>query len=366
MNYLSFTNCLGLNKVDRLYHLSAGDINPKTGKAYAINPGSGNWDDNYFAQNFGGASQGGGGGSSDLSGYFKQQQDQLAANKAATDARFAANKQELGDFNTRFQSAIPGIINAPAEKYGVGTLLGATNQAATELHRTRENVGGMGAGGYASQGQVNSAVNTNLLPKYNAASENLLRAASVAQGESQMMFAPYQAEAGMLNDRLSREATGYSQQQENELSTLITQMNAGVNLTTAQMTQATQLAQLEQAKYQFEKELQVSNEATEIVEAGGRKLLVNSRTGETVRDLGSSSSGTGTGTGSFGTYLNPAQTTSTASAPQGGNKYESVNFAQTPISLLGGGNWTGNTTNLSSQPQQKKQTAYDKFSTYKF
>lgn len=38
---------------------AASDINPKTGKAYAVRP-DGVWDDNYFAQNFGGGSSGGG------------------------------------------------------------------------------------------------------------------------------------------------------------------------------------------------------------------------------------------------------------------------------------------------------------------
>lgn len=40
--------------------MGAADINPATGKAYAINPGSGVWDDNYFASHFGGAGGGGG------------------------------------------------------------------------------------------------------------------------------------------------------------------------------------------------------------------------------------------------------------------------------------------------------------------
>jgi hypothetical protein len=48
-----------------------GDINPATGKAYAVNPATGNWDDNYWANTvepqlrakYGSTSSGGGGGS---------------------------------------------------------------------------------------------------------------------------------------------------------------------------------------------------------------------------------------------------------------------------------------------------------------
>jgi len=61
-NTIFLTNCLGLGKPDRLCHVRGEDINPATGKGYAINPSSGAWDDNYFAQNFGGGSGGSSGG----------------------------------------------------------------------------------------------------------------------------------------------------------------------------------------------------------------------------------------------------------------------------------------------------------------
>lgn len=52
-HFLDYQTCLGLTPIDRLYHIAAQDINPSTGKAYAINPSSGVWDDNYFATHFG-------------------------------------------------------------------------------------------------------------------------------------------------------------------------------------------------------------------------------------------------------------------------------------------------------------------------
>ena len=51
MQILYFRDCLGLDPIDRKYYVSKTDINPATGKAYAVNPSSGVWDDNYWAQN---------------------------------------------------------------------------------------------------------------------------------------------------------------------------------------------------------------------------------------------------------------------------------------------------------------------------
>jgi len=67
MRVLSYRDCLGLDPIDKKCHVSAQDINPSTGRAFAERP-DGIWDDNYFAQNFGGASGGGGSGGPDLSG----------------------------------------------------------------------------------------------------------------------------------------------------------------------------------------------------------------------------------------------------------------------------------------------------------
>lgn len=54
-NTLFLNDCLGLKPVDRKYYVSGQDINPSTGKAYALNPNRGwVWDDEYFAQNYGG------------------------------------------------------------------------------------------------------------------------------------------------------------------------------------------------------------------------------------------------------------------------------------------------------------------------
>lgn len=48
MLFLDYKSCTGIEKPDRNLHISAGDINPATGKAYAINPATNNWDDTYF------------------------------------------------------------------------------------------------------------------------------------------------------------------------------------------------------------------------------------------------------------------------------------------------------------------------------
>ena len=47
---LDLKTCLGLEKPDKYYHLEKSTINPATGRAYAINPATGNWDDTYFSE----------------------------------------------------------------------------------------------------------------------------------------------------------------------------------------------------------------------------------------------------------------------------------------------------------------------------
>ena len=47
---LSYKDCTGIDKVDRYCYLDKAAINPATGKSWATNPATGNWDDTYFSE----------------------------------------------------------------------------------------------------------------------------------------------------------------------------------------------------------------------------------------------------------------------------------------------------------------------------
>ena len=87
------------------------DINPTTGKALAINPSTGNWDDNYFAKTYGGgSSSSGSSGSGSTSGlntssildqakqvnqFYKEQNQPVIAATEATKAPLAKRYSDL-------------------------------------------------------------------------------------------------------------------------------------------------------------------------------------------------------------------------------------------------------------------------------
>lgn len=48
--FLDYQSCKGLNENDKYCHIAKSDINPQTGKAFAINPSTGAWDDTYFSE----------------------------------------------------------------------------------------------------------------------------------------------------------------------------------------------------------------------------------------------------------------------------------------------------------------------------
>lgn len=72
-------------------------INPDTGKAYAVNPATGNWDDNYFASNFGGSSGGGGGGTPRLD-FVKGLTDTFKTENAALQGKVDTARTGLIDY----------------------------------------------------------------------------------------------------------------------------------------------------------------------------------------------------------------------------------------------------------------------------
>lgn len=168
---------------------------------------------------------------------------QNAANRVANDTRFASNKSELGNFITSYQNAVPGIINSTSEKYQLPQLASAATNLGTRTSNIMGNLTGEGAGGYASGAQVDKAVQTNYLPRWGQAISNLNTGTQLAQTEENQLIAPYTTQATLLNDRMAREATAYTTEQQNELASLVSQLNAGVTLTTTQMNNANALAQ---------------------------------------------------------------------------------------------------------------------------
>lgn len=193
---------------------------------------------------------------------------QNTANQQANDARFAADKGELSSFIDSYKTAVPQIISDTSNKYNLPTLTGQANALGTRTNDLSGNLTGEGAGGYASSGQVDKAISTNYLPRYQQAISNLANANTQAQSEENQLVAPYTTQATALNDRLNREATAYTAEQQQTLDSLVAQMNAGVTLTSQQIQQATTLAQAESQYNATVDAATIKNQAPQNVTAG--------------------------------------------------------------------------------------------------
>jgi hypothetical protein len=114
---------------------------------------------------------------------------------------------------------------------------------------------------------------------------------------------PYGAEKDLLSERQAREVSLYTADNQNELSSLINKLSMGITLSEGEKNRAQQLAVQEQS-YNQAKETAKSNPQTQIVTKNGRQLLINSTTGETIRDIGPSAAPS-TSSGAY-SYLVPS------------------------------------------------------------
>lgn len=191
------------------------------------------------------------------------------ANKAATDARFAQDKTDITNFNNDFSTAVPKIISDTSQKYGLDTLLGVTQNLGSRISDLQTNSSNTGAGGFASASQVDQAVQGRYLPQYNSAVSNLEKGTTLAQNEENTLLTPYTTKAQLLNDRLSRESTGYTTEQQQELDALVAKMNAGVTLTNAEQERANQLALAEKTYNQAVQVQELKNQQLKSIGKGG-------------------------------------------------------------------------------------------------
>lgn len=210
---LYFTKCLGLNKVDRLCHISASDINPSTNKAYAVRP-DGIWDDNYFAQNFGNRGSSGGGGGSFEDIVKKTIQMQQEANRPAV----ASLEAGLPEVANRYSGAIQrteGQRKPLEDRYAnlIGEIKGQTGQQVNRATTSTANE--LGRRGIVGGGLYDKEFESALNP-INENSARLLKDTGISQ------------EQGMqgLNELIAQ-LTGQQVTEERGIRNQIAQLQSG-------------------------------------------------------------------------------------------------------------------------------------------
>lgn len=214
----------------------------------------------------------------------QQQLDaKTAQQKAETDARFASNKAELGAYNTKFGEAVPKIMDETYSKYAIPDQVGGVNALNARIKDLQFNTSGSGAGGYASGAQVDKALQLNYIPNFNTAAQNLNNSLGAAQSEIGTRLTPYQVEGNLLNERIARETTGYSQQQQNELDSLLTVYQTGVQMAENEKNRMNQLA-VQEKQFEQQKQLLAEEAKTKqsngLITVGSGSFIYNPATGQ--------------------------------------------------------------------------------------
>ncbi len=239
--------------------------------------------------------------------------DLTARQRANTPGFLAGLNTESADYLKRYTDFINSQEGATAMAGRIGTELGIpTLQAnATMLRNTLTNLPttySKATTGYdvnANQlARIIGQKSSELSPLVQTAETslagaqgNLATRMGYEQTDQAKALLPYQTEKGLLADRQARELTLYTQDNQNELNSLISKLQMGVTLSEGEKNRAQQLA-IQEQNYTLEKEKLAATSATEpntqTISHGGKTYLIDSGTGKIIATYGS---GTGGGSG---------------------------------------------------------------------
>ena len=218
---------------------------------------------------------------SGLTGYLAK----LRGNRSAFNT---GQRSEEQSFMDRYSAAIAGqpTVSALYGKIGQELGLPQLQRTATGLNETVANIPATYKA--ATRGfDVNANQQSRIIGTKQAALSPLAQQATTqaqtAEGQAKDMLSmqlaqqekelmPYEREYGILQDRLARESTGYSEDNEAELNTLITKLQSGVTLTEGERNRAQELAVLEKT-YQNQLALQKQSQEFTSSENSKNRLL---------------------------------------------------------------------------------------------
>jgi len=252
----------------------------------------------------------------------------ISAKQKAERAQFNLGQQgQEQDYLKRYTGAIQGQegMSALAERLGGELGLPQLRKGATTLQTTLENIPytyGQATRGFdVTQNQLDRIIGqktSELAPVYNkvynalqSGEQQLGQRVGYAQTEQEKLLRPYTTEQSMLSDRMVRETTGYNQDSQNELDTILQKAQMGIQLSQFEMQRADQLSQNEK-QYEIQKQdLQLKQQAaknTSLIEVGGK--LYNPTTGQWITPPGVGGSGK-----TLNDYALPINATSTTRPP---------------------------------------------------
>ena len=195
--------------------------------------------------------------------------DLIAHQQAGTPGFLRGQQETTADYLKRYTDFINSQEGASAMAGRIGTELGIpTLQAnATMLRNTLTNLPSTyskATTGYdVNQNQLSRIIGQKageLSPMVQTAETslagaqgNLATRMGYEQADQAKALLPYQTEQDLLTDRLAREATLYSQENQNELNALIAKIDAGITLSEGEKNRAQELA-IAEKNYQAERD----------------------------------------------------------------------------------------------------------------
>lgn len=265
--------------------------------------------------------QGGGGGFNDfgVGGV-------LAGQRAAGDALLNRQSAEQNAFTDRFRSALFGQEALPAMASRIGNELGLPDlqKGATYLNTQVANMPftqrDLTRGFDVNQNQLNNLTNQKIyeLTPALTTTNNALAAARASRDEQmgfnvaqqQKELLPFNMERDFLADRMARETTLFSNENQNELTSILQKMNLGVQISEAEKNRAHELA-MKERDYEFRRQ-ELSSQTPDRYLSGGQ--FYDTSTGQWI--TAPKTSGGGSSYGDINQYRPPA-TPSLLSVPYG-------------------------------------------------
>ncbi len=249
--------------------------------------------------------------------------------RAATPGFLAGQNAETSDFLTRFRSLLGGqeSTTAMASRLGEGLNLPTLQKNAQTMQQTLADIpqtySAATRGFDVNANQLSRIIGqktTELAPSAQRAQDQADFAQNqvstllgYGQRDQDRQLIPFQTEQSLLSDRLARETTLYTQDNQHELDAIISKMNAGITLSEAEKNRAQELSiaekNFENAKALNVQQAQLTGKDNRYITLSDGATLYDTLTGKVVSENNKNFAGTGGGI-NISQYRDPTSTQS--------------------------------------------------------
>lgn len=169
----------------------------------------------------------------------KSQADQA---NAAFQNLYGQNKQSVTDFLAKSQADTGNAISGASATFQLPQQQRMVQGLNSRISELKNNTTNEGAGGFASSGQVDAAINSRYQPQLTAAQANLNTSADLAQRQVQLMMQPDQQYGTLLAKNIETGMSALTETQRQAMEGVLGSLNAGMQLSQTELTTANELA----------------------------------------------------------------------------------------------------------------------------